>query len=95
MEADERGDVSRAKTICMYDPRKHTDNGTCIKRWGLRASSLSAVAKADAGQKHSSNHLTPNVLYMMLCAVFIFFFSKIVQLLCDYKNTPNLSILKL
>jgi len=23
---------------------------TCIKRWGLRASSLSAVAKADAGQ---------------------------------------------
>lgn len=30
-----------------------------MKRWGLRASSLSAVAKADAGQKHSSNHLTP------------------------------------
>ena len=39
---------------------------TCMKRWGLRASSLSAVAKADAGQKHSRNHLTPNVLYMML-----------------------------
>lgn len=37
-----------------------------MKRWGLRASSLSAVAKADAGQKYSSNHLTPNVLYMML-----------------------------
>ncbi len=30
-----------------------------MKRWGLRASSLSAVAKADAGQKYSSNHLTP------------------------------------
>jgi hypothetical protein len=39
---------------------------TCMKRWGLRASSLSAVAKADAGQKHSRNHLTPNVLYVML-----------------------------
>jgi hypothetical protein len=41
-------------------------NGTCIKRWGLRASSLSAVAKVDAGQKTSNNHLAPNVLYMML-----------------------------
>jgi hypothetical protein len=39
---------------------------TCIKRWGLRASSLSAVTNADAGQKTSNNHLTPNVLYMML-----------------------------
>jgi hypothetical protein len=46
-----------------------------MKRWGLRASSLSAVAKADAGQKHSSNHLTPNVLYMMLAAGFHQFIS--------------------
>ena len=37
-----------------------------MKRWGLRASSLSAVAKANAGQKLSYNHLNPNVLYMML-----------------------------
>jgi len=39
-----------------------------MKRWGLRATTLSAVAKADAGQNSSSNHLNPNVLYMMLCA---------------------------
>ena len=44
-----------------------------MKRWGLRASSLSAVAKADAGQKHSRNHLTPNVLYMMLPPGWYFF----------------------
>jgi len=37
-----------------------------MKRWGLRASSLSAVAKADAGQNTPKNHLNPNVLYMML-----------------------------
>ncbi len=42
---------------------------TCMKRWGLRASSLSAVTKADAGQKPWHNHLTPNVLYMMLAVV--------------------------
>ena len=41
-----------------------------MKRWGLRASSLSAVVKADAGQNTSRNHLTPNVLYMMLAVVF-------------------------
>ncbi len=42
-----------------------------MKCWGLRASSLSAVTKADAGQKVSSNHLTPNILYMMLgCVIF-------------------------
>src|SRR5690554_3948940 len=39
-----------------------------MKRWGLRASSLSAVAKADAGQKTSNKYLNPNVLYMMLAA---------------------------
>jgi len=44
---------------------------TCVKRWGLRTSSLSAVEKADAGQNTSINHLNPNVLHMMLCAVFI------------------------
>ena len=43
-------------------------NGTCMKRWGLRASSLSAGTKADAGQNASYNHLTPNVLYIMLAA---------------------------
>ena len=37
-----------------------------MKRWGLRATSLSAAAKVDAGQKTSSNHIDPNVLYMML-----------------------------
>ena len=37
-----------------------------MKRWGLRASSLSADTKADAGQKPLNNHLNPNVLYMML-----------------------------
>lgn len=42
-----------------------------MKRWGLRATSLSADTKADAGQKHSRNHLNPNVLYMMLATVFI------------------------
>jgi hypothetical protein len=34
----------------------------------LRASTLSADTKADAGQKTSNNHLNPNVLYMMLGA---------------------------
>jgi hypothetical protein len=34
---------------------------------------LSAVAKADAGQNTSNNHLTPNVLYMMLATGFICF----------------------
>lgn len=49
---------------------------TCMKRWGLRASTLSAVTKADAGQNASNNYLTPNVLYMMLC-VRAFFKSEI------------------
>ena len=49
-----------------------------MKRWGLRASSLSADAKADAGQNTSINHLNPNVLYMMLppgvhCFISFFF----------------------
>jgi hypothetical protein len=51
----------------------HTTD-TCMKRWGLRASSLSADTKADAGQRTSSNHLNPNVLYMMLGTVLILFF---------------------
>ena len=38
----------------------------------LRASSLSAVAKADAGQKLSRNYQTPNILYMILARVFHF-----------------------
>jgi hypothetical protein len=59
------------------DLRKITD--TCIKRWGLRASSLSAVTKADAEQKHSCYHLNPNVLYMMLGTVFIQSFLNYIQ----------------
>jgi hypothetical protein len=43
-----------------------------MKRWGLRASALSAVAKANAGQNISSNHLNPNVLYMVLGNVYFF-----------------------
>jgi hypothetical protein len=34
---------------------------TCMKCWGLRASSLSAVAKANAGQNTSHNNLNPNI----------------------------------
>jgi hypothetical protein len=49
-----------------------------MKHWGLRASSLSADKKTDAGQKYSIDHLNPNVLYMMLyaCALFSFFLIK-------------------
>ena len=47
-----------------------------MKCWGLRASSLSAVTKDGAGQKHSGNQLTPNVLYMMLAFVFSIILSK-------------------
>jgi len=47
-----------------------------MKRWGLRASYLSADTKANAGQKHSNNRLNPNVLYMMLCALIIHFSIK-------------------
>jgi len=43
-------------------------NGCVYEMLGLRETDLSAVAKADAGQSTSQNHLNPNVLYMMLCA---------------------------
>jgi hypothetical protein len=47
----------------------------------LRASSLSAVAKAEAGQNTSNNHLNPNILYMMLCAdIFSFQVVKIINI---------------
>lgn len=36
--------------------------------WGLRATSLSAVAKADSGQNTLLNHLNSNALYMTLVA---------------------------
>jgi hypothetical protein len=39
------------------------------KTLGIAGSSLSAVTKADAGQKFSSKHLTPNILYVMLAVV--------------------------
>jgi hypothetical protein len=45
-----------------------------MKRWGLRASSLSAATKVDAGQNASRNHLNPNVLYMMLAVVHFYIF---------------------
>jgi hypothetical protein len=51
--------------------------GTCIKCWGLRASSLCADAKADAGQNTSNNHLNPKVLYMML-PTGIFYYQPII-----------------
>jgi hypothetical protein len=37
---------------------------------GIAGSSLSAVTKADAGQKNSRKYQTPNIVYMMLAAVF-------------------------
>src|SRR5690606_268696 len=43
-------------------------NGCVYEMLGLRETDLSAVTKVSAGQKLSSNHLNPNVLYMMLCA---------------------------
>ena len=43
-----------------------------MKRWGLRASSLTAYTKADAGQTISNKHLTPNILYVMLAGRFLF-----------------------
>jgi hypothetical protein len=42
---------------------------------GLRETYLSAVTKVSAGQKLSSNHLTPNILYMMLWAALFCHFS--------------------
>jgi hypothetical protein len=42
-------------------------NGHTYEMLGIAGSSLSAVTKANAGQNISSNHLTPNILYMM-CA---------------------------
>jgi hypothetical protein len=38
-----------------------------MKRWGLRASFLSADTNANAGQNALLNHLDPNALYTMLC----------------------------
>ncbi len=57
-----------------------------MKRWGLRASTLSAVPKADAGQNTSINHLNPNVLYMMLAVVI--YSIRLVFLV--FKNFRNL-----
>ncbi len=50
-----------------------------MKRWGLRATSLSAVVKADAGQNALYNHLNPNVLYMM-CAPCILFENTVLEI---------------
>src|SRR5690606_6485662 len=63
--------TTACRTIfCRCSASRHT-----MKRWGLRASSLSAVTKANAGQNTSCNHLNPNVLYMMLPAVIYIFLS--------------------
>jgi len=43
-------------------------NGHIYEMLGIAGSTLSAVTKANAGQNISSNHLTPNILYMMLGA---------------------------
>jgi hypothetical protein len=74
--------ILKMGTFCLYGFLVWLLTDTCIKRWGLRASSLSAVAKADAGQNTSCNHLNPNVLYMMLCAdIFSFQVVKIINIL--------------
>lgn len=57
-----------------------------MKRWGLRASSLSADTNAEAGQKLSDNQLTPNVLYTMLWHVY---FSNHVILNCLFYTKWN------
>lgn len=41
-------------------------NGHIYEMLGIAGSSLSAFTKAGAGQKGSSSHLNPNILYMML-----------------------------
>jgi hypothetical protein len=46
---------------------------TCMKRWGLRASSLSAVAKADAGQKHFMQPPKPQCFIHDVVASFFYF----------------------
>jgi hypothetical protein len=65
-----------------------------MKRWGLRASSLSAVTNADAGQNASSKHLNPNVLYMML-ATGVHSFLSVCQsfsfIFLSLSNRTNLS----
>jgi len=64
---------------------------TCMKRWGLRASSLSADTKAGAGQHASINHLNHNVLYM-ICAPCISSAHTCCKLWKKFKNTNKLYI---
>jgi len=47
-----------------------------MKRWGLRASSLSAVAKVDAGQNTSRNLLKPQCFIHDVGGSFYFSFFK-------------------
>jgi len=57
--------TTACRTIfCRCSASRHT-----IKRWGLRATFLSAVTKVDAGQNAAHKHLIPNVLYTILCVV--------------------------
>jgi hypothetical protein len=44
-----------------------------MKRWGLRASSMSAVARADAGQNTLNNHLPPQCFIhdVVLCFFYL------------------------
>jgi hypothetical protein len=60
-----------------------------MKRWGLRASSLSAVAKADAGQNASRNHKNRNVLYTMIVPGYNFL---ILSGFCLQSNTDAIVI---
>ena len=49
---------------------------TCMKRWELLASYLSADTNADAGLNACFIHLNPNILYT-ICAL-VFYFSVIL-----------------
>ena len=72
--------ITACRTLfCRCSASRHT-----IKRWGLRAWSLSADTKADAGQNTSINHLNPNVLYMMLAvrAFYISFYKLSFSINC-------------
>jgi hypothetical protein len=68
-----------------------------MKRWGLWASSLSAVAKADAGQNTSHKQLNPNVLYMMRKVLKSFKYTnicnktKLISVKYSQVRTPNVA----
>jgi len=67
-------------------------NGHIYEMLGLRASSLSAATKAGAGQKGSNKHLSPNILYMMLCLV-IYWSISISSIFNPVSSVKNKNIL--